>query len=131
MPGCAPFDVTFSNTSTGAGSYVWDFGDGSTSAAVSPTHTFVNTTFFLNLVTVCLLYTSDAADARSSVALGGRRIIKKKKTSMVAVPLIKKTQKRGREKKRTTTINTHKTKQTMSRPHDREISVTNYTTEIK
>ena len=26
----------------------------------------------------CLLYTSDAADARSSVDLGGRRIIKKK-----------------------------------------------------
>ena len=29
----------------------------------------------------CLLYTSDAADERSSVDLGGRRIIKKKKTS--------------------------------------------------
>ena len=29
---------------------------------------------------VCLLYTSDAADERSSVDLGGRRIIKKKKT---------------------------------------------------
>ena len=28
---------------------------------------------------VCLLYTSDAADERSSVDLGGRRIIKKKK----------------------------------------------------
>ena len=31
------------------------------------------------LVIVCLLYTSDAADERSSVDLGGRRIIKKKK----------------------------------------------------
>ena len=28
--------------------------------------------------TACLLYTSDAADERSSVDLGGRRIIKKK-----------------------------------------------------
>ena len=28
---------------------------------------------------VCLLYTSDAADERSSVDLGGRRILKKKK----------------------------------------------------
>ena len=28
----------------------------------------------------CLLYTSDAADERSSVDLGGRRIITKKKT---------------------------------------------------
>ena len=32
---------------------------------------------------ICLLYTSDAADERSSVDLGGRRIIKKKnKTAM-------------------------------------------------
>ena len=33
----------------------------------------------LVLPIVCLLYTSDAADERSSVDLGGRRIIKKKK----------------------------------------------------
>ena len=31
--------------------------------------------------TGCLLYTSDAADERSSVDLGGRRIIKKKTTT--------------------------------------------------
>ena len=39
--------------------------------------------FFLDmacaLVMSCLLYTSDAADERSSVNLGGRRIIKKKR----------------------------------------------------
>ena len=34
--------------------------------------------FFQEVIT-CLLYTSDAADERSSVDLGGRRIIKKKK----------------------------------------------------
>ena len=33
-----------------------------------------------DIVSCCLLYTSDAADERSSVDLGGRRIIKKKKT---------------------------------------------------
>ena len=33
-----------------------------------------------DLVFICLLYTSDAADERSSVDLGGRRIIKKKNT---------------------------------------------------
>ena len=32
----------------------------------------------LQLFHPCLLYTSDAADERSSVDLGGRRIIKKK-----------------------------------------------------
>ena len=31
-----------------------------------------------NTNNTCLLYTSDAADERSSVDLGGRRIIKKK-----------------------------------------------------
>ena len=34
----------------------------------------------VSLLPGCLLYTSDAADERSSVDLGGRRIIKKKKT---------------------------------------------------
>ena len=32
----------------------------------------------LKIIGTCLLYTSDAADERSSVDLGGRRIIKKK-----------------------------------------------------
>ena len=35
----------------------------------------------LNTFSTCLLYTSDAADERSSVDLGGRRIIKKKNTT--------------------------------------------------
>ena len=34
---------------------------------------------FCEQLIACLLYTSDAADERSSVDLGGRRIIKKKK----------------------------------------------------
>ena len=34
--------------------------------------------FSLDKIAACLLYTSDAADERSSVDLGGRRIIKKK-----------------------------------------------------
>ena len=34
----------------------------------------------------CLLYTSDAADERSSVDLGGRRIIKKKKIANTGQP---------------------------------------------
>ena len=35
---------------------------------------------YMNRSNTCLLYTSDAADERSSVDLGGRRIIKKKIT---------------------------------------------------
>ena len=37
----------------------------------------------LKLADICLLYTSDAADERSSVDLGGSRILKKKKTKEV------------------------------------------------
>ncbi len=39
----------------------------------------VNDVFAEHNIKCCLLYTSDAADERSSVDLGGRRIIKKKK----------------------------------------------------
>ena len=38
-----------------------------------------DTAFFDKRSKFCLLYTSDAADERSSVDLGGRRTIKKKK----------------------------------------------------
>ena len=36
----APADVTFTNLSTDAEEYSWDFGDGNTSSSTSPTHTF-------------------------------------------------------------------------------------------
>ena len=40
--GCAPLEVNFLNTSVGANSYVWLFGDGGMSADESPTHIFNN-----------------------------------------------------------------------------------------
>lgn len=36
----APLAVTFTNTSSGSSSYNWSFGDGGTSTAVSPAHTY-------------------------------------------------------------------------------------------
>ena len=39
----------------------------------------------IGTLNICLLYTSDAADERSSVDLGGRRIIKKKKKESNAI----------------------------------------------
>ena len=42
----------------------------------------INQAFTLD-ATFCLLYTSDAADERSSVDIGGRRIIKKKKNNKI------------------------------------------------
>ncbi len=38
--GCAPFTVTFVNNSQYGDNYLWDFGDGTTSTAFSPTHTY-------------------------------------------------------------------------------------------
>ena len=38
--GCAPLAVVFSNTTTGAPSYSWTFGDGGISTLASPSHTF-------------------------------------------------------------------------------------------
>lgn len=37
---CLPAPVDFTNTSYGATSYLWDFGDNTTSTAVSPSHVF-------------------------------------------------------------------------------------------
>ncbi len=42
LNGCTSLDVTFTNSSTGATSYFWDFGDGSTSIVANPNHTFIN-----------------------------------------------------------------------------------------
>lgn len=60
LPGCAPMDVSFINSSTGATTYLWDFGDGSTSTAVNPAHTYVNNSFFLSIHTVSLTAFSPA-----------------------------------------------------------------------
>lgn len=53
--GCAPYTVTFYNSSEGNGTYFWNFGDPSspnnTSTACSPTHTFINPGSYLVTLT--------------------------------------------------------------------------------
>lgn len=44
--GCAPVNVTFQNTTQGAVSYSWDFGDGTGSALANPSHTYLATGCF-------------------------------------------------------------------------------------
>jgi PKD repeat protein len=41
-PVCLPDPVVFTNTSTGADTYLWDFGDGSTSTETNPMHAYVD-----------------------------------------------------------------------------------------
>ena len=74
-----PYALFSANSSGGAG---WGLSGNS---GTNPETNFIGTTdekdvvFKRDNVIACLLYTSDAADERSSVDLGGRRIIKKKK----------------------------------------------------
>jgi PKD repeat protein len=50
--GTVSFPVTFTNTSTGATSYVWDFGDGSATVTTeSPTHTYTSSGTFTATLT--------------------------------------------------------------------------------
>ncbi|QMU30988.1 DUF7948 domain-containing protein [Adhaeribacter radiodurans] len=42
IQGYAPFTAKFTNTTTGATGYLWNFGDGTTSTEVSPSHVYTN-----------------------------------------------------------------------------------------
>lgn len=53
--GCLPLEVFFNNTSSGAASYAWDFGDENTSDLVEPAHTFMSGTQEDSSFTVQLL----------------------------------------------------------------------------
>ena len=54
ITGCIPFNTTFSNTTTGAVSWVWDFGDGNTSTQQNPSHTYISSGFYTVSLTVQL-----------------------------------------------------------------------------
>lgn len=56
--GCSPLPVSFTDLSTLTNSWLWNFGDGTTSTAVNPAHTFVNTTSSTIIFNVTLLVTS-------------------------------------------------------------------------
>ncbi|MBK9058798.1 MAG: PKD domain-containing protein [Flavobacteriales bacterium] len=66
LPGCAPLDVNFTNNSTGATNFQWDFGDGTTSTVNSPSHTYVNQTGVLQVLTVTLAVSNWAGCSSTS-----------------------------------------------------------------
>ncbi len=62
--GCSPLDVQFINTSQGAVTYLWDFGDGTTAVTASPNHSYqysgaTDTTYQLTLVATSAFGCSD------------------------------------------------------------------------
>lgn len=56
--GSNEFAWGFANTTTGAASYLWDFGDGTTSTETSPTHTYASSGHYI----VCLTATGSCGE---------------------------------------------------------------------
>ena len=49
--GCAPYDAFFNNTSLAGRQFIWDFGDGTGSTEVNPTHLYADTgTYVVHLL---------------------------------------------------------------------------------
>ncbi|MBL4703981.1 MAG: gliding motility-associated C-terminal domain-containing protein, partial [Flavobacteriales bacterium] len=68
--GCDGVVVEFTNTSTLSDSFLWIFGDGSTSTSVNPTHTFAyGSTFSATLVAYNLLGCSDSVSFNGSAGV--------------------------------------------------------------
>ena len=57
-PQCSPMEVNFTNASINYVNSYWDFGDSGNSATNSPTHTFINDTFFIETYTTQLIIES-------------------------------------------------------------------------
>jgi len=63
--GYSPLIVKFTNNSENATSYLWNFGDGTTSTEKDPTHTFINTST-TEAVSITVKLTSTDADGRTA-----------------------------------------------------------------
>jgi gliding motility-associated-like protein len=66
LSGCVPLNVQFTNTSTGANSYQWTFGNGNTSIQTSPSTTYTTANQFY---TVTLIATSNSGCADTQTNL--------------------------------------------------------------
>ena len=65
--GCHPLTVYFSNQSCGGFSYLWDFGDGDTSLAENPVHTFNNISNSIDSVYIIKLVITDSLGFKDSI----------------------------------------------------------------
>jgi PKD repeat protein len=67
--GCHPLSVDFNNLSNGAQTYVWNFGDGSTSNLQDPSRTFTNTGTVDSIYTVTLVGIAPNNVCRDTISL--------------------------------------------------------------
>ena len=69
--GCTqPLTVSFTNTSTGAATYLWDFGDNTTSTSASPSHTYTSNGTFQVTVTAVSAAGCSTTSAITPVRVG-------------------------------------------------------------
>ncbi len=61
--GCAPLNISFVNNSTGANSYVWDFGNGNSSTLANPSNIYTTTGTY----TVTLIAINTTTGARDTI----------------------------------------------------------------
>lgn len=67
----APFQVTFTNGSTNGTSYQWSFGDGNTSTATNPTHTYTTSgTYNVRLITTGANGCKDTLTKNAYIVIG-------------------------------------------------------------
>ncbi len=75
LSGCTDLLVNFTNTSSGAVTYTWDFGDGNSSGTIDPSHTFVNNNaididFTTSLIASTAFGCTDTAYSTTTVFFG-------------------------------------------------------------
>lgn len=63
--GCVPYTANFKNTSLGGIDFLWDFGDGTTSTLVNPTHLYGNTGTYVVKLTATDTTTCNRSDTYS------------------------------------------------------------------
>ncbi|MFN8395333.1 MAG: PKD domain-containing protein [Bacteroidia bacterium] len=81
-----PATVTFTNSSNGVGTYFWDFGDGNSSTAANPTHTYGSQgTYTVKLVV------SHCAGGADSLVLNQCVVVDTNQTCALTMPVIGQT----------------------------------------
>lgn len=85
-------DVSFTNTSSGATSYLWDFGDGTTSTVASPTHTYTENKSYQVSLTAYQKDTSchETLTKSVTITITGTGSIKEKANFLLLNPVINK-----------------------------------------
>ena len=62
LTGCVPYTAIFNNTSSGGQTFQWDFGDGTTSTAINPTHIYNTPGTYLVRLTATDPFTCNITD---------------------------------------------------------------------